>query len=216
MMRALIIASALLGTPALAQTPPGDAKIERKIAVQPFDSVGIAGWQDADITVGPQTAVVVRGSKYLVDRTIVEWRDGALNIRSTPGSWGKWSDDAGVKVMITTPSLRRLAVSGSGDIVARGIKAKDFGIAISGSGDIKVSGTCVDLKSSISGSGDVNAAELACENGVMSVAGSGDTSARLSNNASISIAGSGDMTLYGKPKGTVKANTAGSGDVIYK
>jgi Putative auto-transporter adhesin, head GIN domain len=206
----------MLASAAATPVPAREVVIERSVAVSAFSSVGIAGWQDADITVGPATSVKIRGAKTLVDQTVIEWRNNALSIRSKNNSWGNWSDGDGVTVVITTPSLNRVAISGSGDIKARGIKAGDFGVSISGSGDVKLSGSCANFKSSISGSGDVDASGLSCTNGSLNVAGSGDTSIRLSGDVNSVIAGSGDMTIYGNPKGNRKQNVAGSGEVMFK
>jgi Putative auto-transporter adhesin, head GIN domain len=206
-MRTIFIATALLtATGAQAQT------IDRTIDIGAFNAVAVAGSTDADISVGPAQSIVLRGPKAVVDNLEVVLKDGALLIKQKKSSWGVSSKE-NAKAIITTPTLNKVAVSGSGNMLVSGVKTADFGIAVSGSGDVKASGSCTGLKSSISGSGDVDASALKCSTATVSVAGSGDSKAFASKDVTISIAGSGDVKIFGAPAGSCSINIAGSGDV---
>jgi hypothetical protein len=205
----LIAASLLAGTAAQAET------IERKVDVGAFTSVGISGSTDSQITVGPAQSILLRGPKALVDNIEVVLKDGALMIKHKKSSWGMGNNyKENAKAIITTPSLTKVAVSGSGDMMVTGVKAGDFGIAVSGSGDITASGSCTALRSAISGSGDIDATALKCQSVTASIAGSGDSKAFASNDVSVSIAGSGDVRVMGAPGGACSVNIAGSGSVM--
>ncbi len=188
--------------------------IERKIDMGPFSSVEVAGSADAQITVGPAQSIVLRGPKSLVDNIEVSLKDGALLIKHKRLNWNLgFSSKFNAKAIITVPALKKVAVSGSGDINITSIKASDFGINVSGSGDITASGSCTSLRSSISGSGDINSSALKCASVTANIEGSGDIKLFASQDVNLTIEGSGDVRVDGAPKGKCAITINGSGDV---
>jgi Putative auto-transporter adhesin, head GIN domain len=204
----LVIAVMLISASAHAQS------IERKVDIGAFTSVGVSGATDAQITVGAAQSIVLRGPKALVDNIEVSLKDGALLIKHKKSNWGMGASyKENAKAIITVPALKKVAVSGSGDMNVTGIKAADFGIALSGSGDITAAGSCTSLRSSISGSGGVNATGLKCASATTSISGSGGSKIFASQDVTVSIAGSGNVQVDGAPKGSCAISIAGSGDV---
>ncbi len=204
----LVLGAVLISASAHAQS------IERKVDIGAFTSVGVSSSTDAQITVGPAQSVVLRGPKALVDAIEVSLQDGALLIKHKKSNWGMGTSfKVNAKAIITVPELKKVAVSGSGDMTVTGIKAADFGIAVSGSGDITAAGSCTRLNSSISGSGGVNATGLKCASATTSISGSGGSKVFASQDVTVSIAGSGNVLVDGAPKGSCAISIAGSGDV---
>lgn len=123
--------------------------------------------------------------------------------------------DTGTVVRITLPSLKKLAVAGSGRITADRL-APDGKISVAGSGRIEVANvTGGHLAAHIAGSGrltlDGKADELS-----LHIAGSGscDAEGLVVDKASVHIAGSGDAIFA--CDGEVDAHLMGSGNVIIR
>ena len=121
-----------------------------------------------------------------------------------------------VKAYVTGRDIRRLSISGAGDIVVNSpLRTGDLKLAIAGSGDIHIAQlTAAKVDIDIGGSGDITVAGKA-DSVASSIAGSGGLRAgRLEvGEARVSIAGSGDATLW--PRAKLSASIIGSGDVRY-
>jgi hypothetical protein len=123
--------------------------------------------------------------------------------------------DSSVFVTVTAPAPRKLAVAGSGRMLAERL-AHDGKVAVAGSGRLEVSEVDGgEIKVSIAGSGrltiDGKADELD-----LSIAGSGscDGEGLMVGKAAVHIAGSGDA-IFGCD-GEVSASLMGSGNVIVR
>lgn len=213
------LAAAALGAVALAGTAGGSAAqaqskaIQRTVEVATFDRVRISGSFDAEVTVGPARSVVAHGAAADVDRLTFAVENGELRIDSK----GRWSlgRQPPVVVRITVPSLTALALSGSGDLTARGVSAKQFAASLAGSGDLQVEGRCERASLSVAGSGDLDAGALRCSAVIASVAGSGDLIASASQDAAASVVGSGDIVIRGNPAKRAPSRM-GSGDIRFE
>jgi hypothetical protein len=128
------------------------------------------------------------------------------------GSKGSYSTSLGVKIKITAPSLDALAISGSGDVHVKGLKAGEMEAKITGSGNVTLNGGVDRLRVRILGSGDVRAADLAAKDVQVSVTGSGNASVRASEQLDASVAGSGNVRFAGNPP-RVQKHVTGSGDI---
>jgi hypothetical protein len=118
-----------------------------------------------------------------------------------------------VKVRVTAPALREVAVSGSGRVVGEGSwKSERFSVAISGSGELKMAVQADHLEVAVSGSGDVELAGDAREAQV-AIQGSGSVELGVKERLEAAIAGSGNVRYRGSDAVKVSVATAGSGRV---
>lgn len=136
-----------------------------------------------------------------------------LEIGSREGVSFSTRDDILVTVDLAT--LNALAIRGSGDVIADGLKVRGLKLSVTGSGDVKLrrlSADGVSLK--IHGSGNVTLDGRANKLGI-SIAGSGDFEGKglETDDVSVSIAGSGDASVNARK--TLAVSIAGSGDVVY-
>lgn len=165
-----------------------------------------------------QSVEIVAKSSTLKD-IITEVKDRQLIIRFPRKNYFWKNFEPGkIEVYITVPEVDRLAVSGSGDIIAENkIKTRILDLAVSGSGDISIKKLDTErVKAAISGSGDIT-----IENGgvaddfSVAISGSGDVKARgfEAKDIMVKISGSGNCTVTSN--GLVKARIAGSGNVYY-
>jgi Putative auto-transporter adhesin, head GIN domain len=184
-----------------------------KRAVTGFDSLSLKGSFDVSLVQGAAEGVEVTGDDNIVP--LIETRvDGnKLVISSKKGT--SFSTRNPITIAVQAKNLNAIAVSGSGDVKANGLKVDALGVSISGSGNVKLDG----LQSSslgvvISGSGDFSASGKATTQ-IISISGSGDvhTEKLEGTDVTVKIAGSGDAQVWAK--NTLTASIAGSGDITY-
>jgi hypothetical protein len=127
-------------------------------------------------------------------------------------------DHKDVKITVRSPEIRRLSISGSGDIEANGtITAERLELNISGSGDIDIFRVQAEqLKVSVSGSGDIHLAGGTVEEETFTLSGSGEVEADhlVSERAEASVSGSGKISLQAKER--LEVTISGSGDIRYR
>jgi hypothetical protein len=100
-----------------------------------------------------------------------------------------------IEIYITTPTLKGLALSGSGFIKTGSFMSDKFDITLSGSGDIITDISCDELNSGVSGSGSITATGDALR-------------------SKLFISGSGKIKLYNLEQDDCEAVISGSGDVF--
>ena len=79
-----------------------------------FNAIAITNSADVVFSTGPQ-AVSVTGSADLVEKLDIYVEKGTLKITSKKGKKGNWYGKKNIKVTVSAPSLRALAISGSSD-----------------------------------------------------------------------------------------------------
>lgn len=187
--------------------------IEEDRTVPDFTGIVASGSIDVEVNPGNEIHVKVVNDENLISYVVTEVKNGELRIYYEKNS-NISSDHA--KVIVTSPEVRLLQTSGSGDISTNGtitggqaIELKSSGsgdvtatvdvpavtITGSGSGDFKISGRTIDLNCQVTGSGNVDTKELRAEK--------------------VSLKGSGSSDFKVFAKESLKANLSGSGDVLY-
>ncbi len=148
----------------------------------------------------------------------------------------KISGKAGIRILVSSPQLNTIEITGSGDVFLPGTLTTDklqisingsgdvtgdnlqcgtLGLTVQGSGDIGIKRLkATHLNALVNGSGDLNLVGAA-QNISFTINGSGDITAErlVAQNVKISISGSGDITCY--PVQKLEAQVSGSGDVSY-
>jgi len=242
---AALAAGALLATPAIAEErswwhwAAGNATIgsgklgSETRAVGGFQAIDLKGSMELVVRQAAKESVELHGDDNLLPlvETVVVDHAGVPTLEIGTRRGANFSTRSPLVVTVDVASLQLLVVSGSGDVLADGMKAGDLQLHVSGSGDVqlrrlsadalkvKVSGSgdvAVDghtakLSVSIAGSGDVTTRELQADDVSVSIAGSGDAIVNARKTLAVSIAGSGDVTYTGDA--AVKASVAGSGSV---
>jgi len=205
--------------------------VQRQYRVGQFDQVSVAGPYDVQVRTGGAPSVVATGPKALIDRLVVEVRDGKLLIHPRRERNLRWDVSWGIaRVQVTGPMLRGAAVAGSGDLRIDRIAGNGFAASVAGSGDLQVgsvqvqslqmsiagsgdlranAGRARDVKYSIAGSGDIDARNVRAETAAVSVAGSGNVLGHAARSAQVSVVGSGDVRLTGGARCSVSKRGSG-------
>lgn len=192
-----------------------------------FDEISYSISGDLIIEQSDNFSVKLVGSDNDLDKIVTKVEGNTLIIKSKNNS----SIKGDVKVYVSLPQLRELsiagsgnvisekpftvdkleiALSGSGDITFKQLKASRLETSIAGSGDLFFSGSVSEVfETSIAGSGDINAVELKAKNVEVNIAGSGSAHVFASDKLETSIVGSGSVRYKGDA--LVNASSIGSG-----
>lgn len=178
-------------------------------------------------TVGGFTAVSLSGSgKLIIDRTgtetltitaddnllpylTAEVKGGELHLGTRPGS--SVDPTRQIEYRLTVASIDSISVSGSGEVIARGVDTRRLEIAGSGSSDFTVSGRAEEQEISLSGSGHYEGQALASRRASIDISGSGSAVVTVSDQLDVSVSGSGSVDYIGRPE--VRQSVSGSGSV---
>ena len=196
------------------ETVQGNGKIIKKELTGLTDFDGIANGVAADIfvTKGDNFKVEYEGDEKLLENLIAEVENHSLNLKNKKDFGWNYSKNSKTVFYVTMPSLKKIAVGGSGDFLSKGDFNEDkISVALGGSGDVKLSGTARRQDVAIGGSGDVDLSDVKGESADVAIGGSGDVRVNVSEKLNVSIAGSGDVRYKGSP--SVKQTVVGSGSV---
>ncbi len=214
-MRISVVLLLFMGLLHTAQAQIGRSAVVGSGAVvsQTFDLpkfTGIAATASFDVYLKQDSkqAIEVKAQQNIIDVMLLEVKDGTLKLGFKPNTSVRMKE--AVKVYISLAELKRLVVSGSGNVRGEGVfnKSDQLDIVVSGSGDIALDFETKELRCAISGSGDANLKGYANKH-MIACSGSGDLV--LDGNAeeqSITVNGSGNVKLFGS---TEKQNFAVSG-----
>ncbi|MFA8434063.1 MAG: head GIN domain-containing protein [Marinifilaceae bacterium] len=198
-----------------------------------FESISLSVHADVYLRQAKTTSLKLEGPSKLLKEVETIVNGSTLKIRFKDRFFRWKSSNEKFKIYISSPTIRDLRISGSGNIVAEtpietdfaeytisgsgnikiaDLRADEIKCSISGSGDIRLKGKDLkELKARISGSGDIDTHQLKARKVSIQIAGSGDCKVYASDELKARVAGSGDIYYYGNPK--VDANAAGSGKI---
>lgn len=179
--------------------------------VEEFTGISNSGSTKVHITYGPDYEVKLKGSSNLIENFKTNVSGSTLNV----GYRHVNVHDSDLEVFITTPVIKKVRLSGSGNVYFKGdFPPKDsFDADISGSADIYLTGSMKfnSFDANISGSGGMNLVNLEAKNVDVSISGSGDVRVTAIEKLKVRISGSGDVYYSGNP--TVNSSVSGSGKV---
>ena len=231
---AIALTAAALSACSAGRSEDSGPAVQRNYQVAGFEQIQVSGPYQVQVRTGSNTSVSASGTEKMIDRTIVEVKDGRLLIhpREKKGMSFGWSRDKPVQLTVTVPRLRSAAIAGSGDIRIDRVEGDKFegnidgsgglelgtvqvqslALAIAGSGDARArQGRANSVNYAISGSGNIDAREVASETAQVAIAGSGSIAANATKTANVDIDGSGDVEVTGGAE--CKYDKSGSGDV---
>lgn len=162
-------------------------------------------------------------SVYYVE---ISAQQNVLNVITTEISSGELEIDSkkwirkhnGIKIIIHSPSLYALDISGSGNIEsASDISTTTLELNVSGSGNISLASVySAELEAKISGSGNISASGGEVTNQKVTISGSGniEMTGLTAHHSDAKISGSGNISVWALDQ--LRATISGSGDVRYK
>lgn len=177
---------------------------------------------------GDTQEVRVEGKQNIIDELERDIRNGVWDIETRDCV----RDIGNMKIFITIPEIRELAIAGSGEIFGENVfivqdveleisgsgdmdlamEGDDYEVMIAGSGNIKLEGLGDELDIKITGSGDVSAFDLDVFRARVEITGSGNAEVFVQDELDVKISGSGDVRYKGEP--SLDVTISGSGRVL--
>lgn len=191
--------------------------------------IRVLGSMDVFIASGP-ASVTVEADENIIPYILTDYNDNWLEVK-TRNNVNIHTNNS-IKVFVTTPDIKDLRVSGSGNITCNdkfaSTDAMSFKITgsgnikaevntpkidadITGSGNLNISGETRDVDIRVTGSGNYDGPELKAESAIVKVTGSGDVKLFADASLKATISGSGDVRYKGNP--TIDKHIAGSGTI---
>lgn len=139
--------------------------------------------------------------------------DNSLEISTSPGSICLDYSEQPV-ITVTSPLLKMVKLSGSGDLFADTMASQNVTLISSGSGNISVDQLISDESQiTVSGSGSINISKIICLNSDILITGSGNVSlSGNGENSHLRITGSGNIYSGNFPVKSSSVIISGSGD----
>jgi len=189
--------------------------VTEKREIVDFNKLQVSAPVEVNVSLGNDFKCSVEADDNLIPLIFSEVKDNILYISIKES----FSTKNKIKIFIETPELKRinlsgngqitgyvsmveeLIVSGSGNVNITGINGGSLSAMLSGSGGIALQGVLKDdLNVTFSGSGDVNTRKLKVSKANVVLNGSGDVSIFANHEISVAISGSGDVKCYGGPQ----------------
>jgi hypothetical protein len=190
------------------------------------------GWRSCDDAVavaGPERRLPWNGGDKIEVTTPVPLRliagdGGDIVLRGTPAAvahlqvrGGKLFScgrpDGPVEVTLPARALRRVRISGAGDVTLEKLDQRELELRISGSGQIEAHGAVERVAAHISGSGDVRLGDVAMKRLDARISGSGSIEAGPKDEADVTLSGAGKVKLLTRPA-TLHSKVSGAGRII--
>lgn len=161
--------------------------------------------------------VRVETTEELAPKVLTTVEDEILTLKLEPGRYPKLI----LRVVVSSPDIEKLSVSGSGNLFHEGVlhASGSLALKVSGSGDILTGEIdSRDFTAQCSGSGSIRVGQLACDDFDGKVSGSGDffvDKLSTTGGASVRVSGSGNVRLSEVTvDGNMDLKTGGSGDIL--
>ncbi|MCX7876335.1 MAG: DUF2807 domain-containing protein [Melioribacteraceae bacterium] len=190
----------------------GNGKITtQKRTIESFDRLEISGIYNVKVEVGKNPSLKIQAEENLLPLIKTDIIDGTLIIESKKGL----SPRREIKILITTPSLNFVDVSGANSVQINNLKEELFEVNLSGAGSLNLNGEVDKLIADLSGAGSIEAKELRANDVEISVSGAASANVFAKENINASVSGVGSINYYGNPA-KVKTNISGVGSINRK
>ena len=173
-----------------------------------FHAVDVEGSVTVIWSRGDGSSAVVEAQENVLPHLKTEVVDGTLKVYFE----GSVITAEGEKVTLTSPTLDRAGLDGSGDFSATGVAGSTMSAEVTGSGDMDLAGDVKTLSASVTGSGNLKSEQLKAEDVDASVTGSGNLDVYVSGQLNADVSGSGSVSYMGEPKKVIQ-HVEGSGSV---
>ncbi len=209
----------------------GEITTETRV-LSDFDEIELGMAGTLYVTQGTDYNVQVEASTNLMDIIETKVKNDRLIIEVKNNKCLK--SDEEIQFFVTLPTVKSLAISGSGKIVTQNLISTDqVAFTISGSGDIVVDSLLATKVSStisgsgdlyltgmdtvnthiatISGSGKISTLDIVANDSDVNISGSGECLVNVINRLEVIISGSGNVRYKGTP--SITTNISGSGNI---
>jgi DUF4097 and DUF4098 domain-containing protein YvlB len=180
-----------------------------------FHSISLSMPGDVNYRVADTASLKITAPSALLPSITSRVSNGELVLSmGSPGS-AQHLKQGDIRIDVSSPALRAISLTASGDISARGLNGGELGLVLAGSGDMELAGEVDSLTINLSGSGDVNAEQLKAKKINIDLFGSGNIQAHASQSARVHVMGSGNVTVSGNPPEQIR-EAHGPGTITFR
>ncbi|MES2117998.1 MAG: head GIN domain-containing protein [Pseudomonadota bacterium] len=196
--------------------------------VDHFTGLALGMGGNVEVRLGAMEGVTVETDDNLQSLIETTVDNGTLRIR--PLKRDMRLEPHALRIVVQARTMERLAVTGSGTVVADGLHGQKLAfdvagsgsilanrldgesvaVSLAGSGTLRAGGKADRLQVSVGGSGQVQAGKLAARDVTASVSGSGQAQVWAREALNVNVVGSGDIGYYGDPRLTTSVLGSGS------
>jgi Putative auto-transporter adhesin, head GIN domain len=188
----------------------GSGKVGRETrSLESFSAIELSISADVTVTKGATPACTISADDNILPIITTQVSGGVLTISQSKS----YSSSSAIRIQVTTPSLSRLVLDGSGDVVLSGIDERHLKLVASGSGSIRASGRVEALEARLEGAGDMGLFDLEAGSAQVTLDGSGDIHVSAHDTFSGVIQGSGDIVVRGHPR-MLRSEVNGAGEIV--
>ena len=201
-----IIATLTLALPCTAK------EVSKSFSLGSFNEVEAGGHFEIEITAGAKQEITLFADSDDLSMIDVTVSDETLILKTKRRGllWG--ATPGSVKVVIKTPTLDAVDISGAGKLNLMNLKSKEFSLAISGAATAALAGNVEMLEIDISGSGKVRAFNLEAKVVKADVSGAGDVEVYATKIIDANVSGVGKLVYKGSPA-KVTSSVSGVGNI---
>ncbi len=191
----------------------GSGRLEtRDVSLPTFSSIDLTGIGEVFVTQDPVQSVRLEADDNIIDRLLVEVRNGNLSIGIQHGSYSHVT----VKIYVSMNSVQFLQVTGAGNFAAVGpLEANALTCRIVGAGSMTLSGSAASQIIEIGGTGSVHSFDLETSHCSVMLSGTGSAEVNVIQHLEATVTGVGSVTYAGNPPEVV-THVSGLGTIRRK
>lgn len=179
--------------------------VSESIDLSTFDGFDFQAAGEVVAVPGTTQQVIVRAEQNIIDVLNRDVLNGVWNIGFTE-CVGQVSE---LRIEISVPELRSVALSGAGTIQAETV-ASATETVLSGAGTVTLSGRSTSQAIALEGSGTVEAFDLVTDETTVLLAGQGSVNVTVNEQLNVDLPGSGSVLYQGDPQLNIRITGAGS------
>lgn len=181
----------------------------RQIAL--FDRIEAGGAIELVISTGKETTLSISGESNILPLITTTVNQGELTIASK----GSYQSNERIRVVVTTPHLKELSISGAANVEADIPDGNSLDLDFSGASNAILRGNIKELDLNVSGAGSIDASSLNSESVRADVSGAAAIKVRASNAARVSVSGFASVEVFGSPSAR-RERVSGTGSVRFR
>lgn len=174
--------------------------------VPAFTGVALDGVGVISVRTGARRAVIVRGDDNVVPRVTTRVRGGLLVVALR----GRVHVRRPLRIAVTTPTIEELRLSGSGTIIATGVRARRLRLTLSGTGSVRAQGVAERVDAELDGLGELQLGALRARVVGVRLNGTGRVVVHATRELDATLAGAGEILYRGDPP-RVRSDVQGVG-----
>jgi hypothetical protein len=189
-----IMAIVLMPFMAVAQTE----EATQNIPVQSFSAIHNSGSAHVELMKSETYNVSITDHPKNLPYVEVTSENGVLHISHRKGYNARLGT---TKVLVQMPEvLNSIRISGSGELSSKEHWAlQNLRISLAGSGNVELNGTAQSLSLTVAGSGSIRLPRMVAESAKIALSGSGVISVHATKSLKADLAGSGNIVYFGNP-----------------